>query len=240
VTSKRKKYRAAKTPATQLEVALLGAGNTLHPASIVDASGGGMRLMLANNHPQDIGLGTVYQLRLKSKALPSTIDTPAMIVHAQREESGLLLGMRFLDWMGLKALVPASITALFNMRQEPRLALDPSSPIAVMVRGVGDSFEQRGVVLDLSCSGMSFSTSRLAQRTLGRSDECSVEFTPPGLERRFRFAATIRDRSWQGESLRYGVWFDRDFTEGFVALQQELGQYVEARLASAMRDLVAK
>jgi hypothetical protein len=235
----RKQYRTPPIRGIKVNVALLGPNDTLHHGTILDASAGGMRLMLSGNHPDDVALGTVYQVRLTSKAFRQSIHTPAMIVHAEHDDGELLLGLRFLDWMGLKAMVPASVAPLFNLRQDPRLVLDPSMPVEVIVRGVTEVFELRGTVLDVSRSGMSFSASLLSQCALGRADQCSLEFTPPGIERCFRFGANIRNRSLQGESLRYGVWFERDLTEGFVLLQEDLAQYVDARLEAAMRDLVS-
>lgn len=240
MTQTRKQYRAAPEAGVDLQVSLAIRGARGYPASILDAAAGGMRVVLTPAPPESIGLGDVFQVRIESSALPAPIETPAVVVHAEPDEGAMLLGLRFLDWMGLAAQAPSSIASVFNMRMDRRLVCDPANPIDVTVRGLRNAFELPGVLCDVSRSGLCFSASVLSQCALAHTNACIVEFSLPGSTQRFSFGANIRYRSLSGESLRYGLWFDRCLTEGFVAQQTALSECIEARLDAALQELVGK
>lgn len=234
----RANYRTVPGSGAPLEVQFVDSAGVGTPVTIEDISAQGLRALLPPESEGCPELGSVLTVRFDSPPLRAPVDTPATVVHVAATGSALAIGVQFLDWMGLVATMPRALAPLFNQRQDPRLELDAAVPVEVLVRGPGDAYEVRGVLLDVSRGGLSFSASLLSQCAMRRSDTCYVDFQLPGGDRKFAFSCRICSRTLYGESLRYGVLFDRDYTPSFGLQQAALDAWVRARLDAALRELI--
>ncbi|MFO1078111.1 MAG: PilZ domain-containing protein [Planctomycetota bacterium] len=238
MTNSRRQYRSVPDSGLGVCAEVLGAGPTPHEGRVLDISGGGIRIAVTDELTQLPVLGKVCTVRLSANVLAVPIDAPAMVIQAEQTEAGeQTLGLQFLDWMGLAAEIPVGLATQFNLRRDPRLALDPSMPVGVTVRATDDSFQVVGVVCDVSRSGVGISVPVVAQVAMDRCNRCVVQFSLPGLARSLEFGCLIRHRSLDGETLRYGLWFDADASAHFGLQQALLGEYVEERIEAGLRNL---
>lgn len=233
----RRQYRAKPGPDLQVDVAVIGDRNRMHAASIVDVSGGGIRLDLHKRMDPLPALGSVLHVMLSASELPEPIDAPAAVVQVDDLDGHQQLGLRFLDWLGLAAAIPARLAPLFNLRSDPRLDLDPATQVEVTVRGLDVMFELQGSLRNVSRGGLSFSAPPVAECALCRTDLCAVEFRLPGSTRMLSLAGRIRHRALLGEAVHYGICFDPQYTQHFTDQQRFLEDYVQKRLRAALRQL---
>ncbi|MCA8948235.1 MAG: PilZ domain-containing protein [Planctomycetes bacterium] len=234
--SRRAHYRTVPNRWDQLRLEVVTSGGTL-AAELLDISGSGLRLTLVEEYDRPAELGDTLTVRVHSDDLRQPLEIAALVVHSEHVDRRWEFGLQFLDWMGVVASVPKSMATMFNLRADPRLVMDPSIPVEVLIRGFESEFELRGVLCDVSRSGLSFSTQLLSKCVLNHIDHCIVEFTPPGQRRLYVFGSCIRYATLTGDSLRYGVWFDPTLTADFGLQQATLGAYVEERLETAVKTL---
>lgn len=233
----RANYRTVPGATAPLDVQLIDRAGVSSPVTVEDIAAQGLRVVLPPDFADSPDLGQVLTVRFDAPSLRAPIDAPATVVHVAQSDSVCSIGLQFLDWMGLVAAMPKALAPTFNQRQDPRFELDAAVPVEALVRGPGDANEVRGVLLDLSRSGLSFSASLLSQCAMKRSDVCCVEFQLPDVDRKFSFSCRICSRTLYGESLRYGVLFDRDHTPSFGRQQGALDVWIKGRLEAALREL---
>lgn len=234
----RRQYRSRPEQDLDLDVDVVGTRNRLHPATILDVSGGGMRLLLAKPMQPAPGLGNVLHVVLRSQLFEEPINAPVVVVQSDQTDEGQEIGVSFLDWLGLAAVIPAQFADLFNLRADPRLEFDPATPVEVTIRGLDIMFELQGVLHDISRGGLSFNAAPVAECALGRTDLCALEFSLPGSNRTFSVAGRIRHRGLCGETVQYGVCFDPAYTQQFHDQLQVIEDYVQKRMRAALRDLM--
>lgn len=232
----RNHYRNAPDSWQDLEIAVSEPGGTC-AAELIDVSGGGMCVAFAADAAPRAELGTVLEVHIMDAVLPVPLHAAAAVVRIENDDGWCVLGLQFLDWMGLVAAVPKHLAGLFNLRLDPRLQMDPAQPVQVVLHDVEGEFEVRGVLLDLSRGGLSLSADLTAQCYLKRVDDVVVEFELPGIDRTFRLASVIRNRCLSGESVRYGIWFDGEASADLELQTNTIGAYVEQRLEWALQHL---
>ncbi|HEX5051845.1 MAG TPA: PilZ domain-containing protein [Planctomycetota bacterium] len=234
IKNQRNQYRATPDAWQGLDVTVLARGGTFH-ATMQDASGRGMSVVFEADLGPSVELGSAVTARLSAEEFAKPIDVPAIVVRTETVDERLVLGLQFVDWLGLAAALPKGFASLFNLRAHPRLVLNPSAPVEIVIKDMLGAFDLRGVVHDVSRSGLSFSTELLGQCILNRVDHVIASFTLPDLDRRFSFGSRIPYRCLVGESLRYGLWFDGTASREFVTQTAALGAYVEERLGAALK-----
>lgn len=232
----RKHYRTAPEPQVDLRIAIVDSHGLLHRARVLDVSGGGMRLEVPPDLRPVPERGRFLQIRISSSLLQESIDIMATVMQVEANEHALVASARFLDWMGLSAMVPPALARIFNLRGEPRLELDPMEPVPVLVASVDFEFETRGVLRDVSGAGMSIHVQPVGPCALSRTDRVVLSFVLPGLDRRFRIDGYVMHSELAGGAMRYGVWFDADATTDWHDQRLAIDDYVARRRFALGRE----
>ncbi len=212
-------------------------GGAAHAVELVDVSGGGMCVGFAQGAAPAPDLGDIVEVEIRAEGLCAPLPAATAVVRVERDAGWLVLGLCFLDWMGLVAGLPKPLAAVFNLRRDPRLPMDPARPVAIALRGADGAFDLEGVLLDLSAGGASVAVDLAAQCHLRRVDDVVVRFELPGVDRTFTLQAVIRHRSWCGEALRLGLCFDTDASADVALQVASVQSYVERRLDQTLQQI---
>jgi hypothetical protein len=233
----RKHYRKDHGPEVDLHVLVADRKGQLQGIRILDVSGGGMRLLFPRGFDPAPRLGRVLHLQLVSRLVDVPIESPVAVMREEASDRGTIVGVRFLDWLGLAAMVPPELATLFNLRAGPRCEIAPSERIEVTVLGVERPFEVRCQLADVGRGGVSFFTLPVTDSAISMAEFVRVGFELPGAPGRCQFVGRIVHRNLVGDSVRYGVAFDGDRSERFAEQQQVIDGWVEARLRAALAAL---
>jgi c-di-GMP-binding flagellar brake protein YcgR len=234
---KRKHYRKDHGPEVDLHVAIADRRGQLQTARILDVSGGGMRLLLPRGFEPAPRLGGVLRLQLVSSLVDAPVESPAAVVREEATDRGTIVGVQFLDWLGLAAIMPAELATLFNLRAGRRYEFAPTERIDVAVQGIDLELEVIGQLADLSRGGLSFYTLPVADCIIAMAEFVQVGFELPELDERLEFTGRIVHRHMVGDSVRYGVAFDEERSQRFEEQQRAIDEYVTERVGAALRAL---
>jgi len=90
-------------------------------------------------------------------------------------------------------------------------------------------------IVDLSRLGLGLTLPDEAEDTLFTRDHVRLEFVLPGDEEPFQMVGLVRQRRFQGLTLRYGIEFDPDRTPGHRALEERVNRFVMRRQIDVIR-----
>ena len=154
----------------------------LHPLEgrLIDVSGHGASVVVQRSGISVRDLRQLVDVEFYGGEFPSPVRVGAKILYANEEASYLRCGLQFVAPDNLRSLLPKDLWKMFNRRQEMRLQFGTDSPAEVFVEGPGSDGALRGLLYDLSPTGICVLMDHTDARAFEIGEDASAYFTLPG------------------------------------------------------------
>ncbi len=146
------------------------------------------------------------------------------------------------EWIeyGFQAAGLGSFTSSGGRNRRAAYRIDLGSrdgvPVTVLPYEEHEPFAAiRAEITDLSRLGLGLSLPDEAEDTLFTRDHVRLEFTLPGDEELLAFVGLVRQRRFQGLTLRYGIEFHAVRTAGYRGLEERVNRFVMRRQIELIR-----
>jgi hypothetical protein len=226
MANRRKSYRVAEKNSYEgLSIAVLK-GSDAYVASIVNISRGGAAIVLDQHFDFKCPADGVLHLRLHSHWLKNSIYVMGDIRSRSEVDGGSLYRVKFSDFLGLLAQLPADLRKVFNKRTTPRFEADGPMPISVSL----DIHECRipAVLKDLTPGGISVTIKKKLGAIRFQDRHVEASFRLPGVNYAFEFSGTVVHSRSTDAGLCFGIRFDGK-SRDFRVMQDHLIQFIGRR-----------
>ncbi len=211
-------------------------------ALVLDVSVGGICLFFGHVGAPDYRVGESVKTYMRSSHLDEPLMAGAEVCRVEQCELGRAYGLKFVNQMNLTSQLPPELSRVFNQRRHCRVAPDPARPVEVTIEGLpltswGRIFGIKGVLRDLSPSGLSFHT----DAEMGEIESCAsmeISFSVPGSTELFTFWVQTRHSGTGAEGARWGAVFDKERTQQFSEKREKL--LAALRGKAAARNQIAR
>ena len=226
---RRRVYRVVPDEAYHLDVAIRIENGKVFRGTVLDVTIDGAGALFEREGAPPFTLGHPVALRFTAKWLGEPVDVSGKVksraVHG--EDQQYHYGFAFDESTKLQKRLPTRSFRIFNRRGAPRVSLDPSKPVEVVIKPPGIATSMvTGCLKDISVSGLAVLVDPDAEYTLGALDVIEMSFHLPTRVRAFQLVGWIRNRELVHEHIRYGVEFDHTHTQAFLAPVEGLNQAV--------------
>lgn len=239
-TDVRRRYRVAPDPQQSLDVTVQTADGQIFAAELLDLTVEGAGTRFRRDAGPTLALGQGATLTFTSARLLRPIHVHAKV--RSRVELGAFrsyrYGFEFDERDELQRQLSGEIYRLFNQRLDYRVEPDPTEPVDALVKlyepettaaVTNKDFRATGQVKDICGVGAGVLLDREVETTLAATDLVVVGFRLPPNDVMLQFAAWIRHRELQEESVCYGLEFDPGRSEQFRQQQNEILKYTRRR-----------
>lgn len=226
---RRRVYRVVPGEAHHLDVAIRTENGKVFRGEVLDVTIDGAGALFEREAAPPFALGHPVALRFSATWLDEPVDVSGEVRSRamQGEDQLYHYGFAFNQSAKLQKRLPTRSFRVFNRRGAPRVSLDPTKPVEVVIKppGIGTSMVT-GCLKDISISGLAVLVDPDAEYTLGALDTIEMSFHLPTRVKTFHLVGWIRNRELVHEHIRYGVEFDHTHTQAFLAPGEGLDRAV--------------
>ena len=204
---KRRQYRVSGEDLTGIRVHL-AVGTRTEQVHLIDVSAAGSAVALPGWSRESVeqllsSSDEPPALLIQSVRLREPLDILCRIVHIDEMEAGCVVGLSFMRRVEQEESLDRALLRVFNRRSAVRIQTDPHEPVVVVLQDAHGTELTRGLMRDLSLTGMGLHVSTDSLAVLEAGTELRLRFMLRGEV--LEVPGTIRySRPGEAQGFRYG------------------------------------
>ncbi len=233
-------YRVTPDSADEMAVTLQTPSGQRSAAAVIDINVDGAGTRFASNEAIALGIGERVKLSLSSSRFSAPVELEATVVGKKERESEQDYSFHFQGQGNADTQFPHEFYEMFNRRGAYR-AVEPEneSPIDVGLR-IPDSTGVRNVgtarLMNISATGMGAMAAPSTDQAMGDNQFVEISLGLPPNMAAINLAAWIHNRELQDKGIYYGLKFDARRSPDFLAMEEEIVDYVMCRYYDKMQQ----
>lgn len=214
-------------------------GEAYAGGEVTDAPDDGVILRFSQACPPtlSVGEGVILSCRLPQRRMPVELD--ATVVSRVETDAGRRYRLRFDQQGDGPEEVSRQFYRYVNRREADRVEPDAEHRVEVTLRVTGEqtgALTVTGFLKDISATGLSVLTQQTVDLALAGVERLEVSLRLPTSSRIVRLAARICSRMLEGRAVSYALQFESERCTEFLAQQEDIMDYVMARLIESLRS----
>ncbi|MEM7231627.1 MAG: PilZ domain-containing protein [Planctomycetota bacterium] len=203
---RRRQYRSTVDPTDPVIVEVYRTEESPARAKILDSSSEGVRIEVSGFRDK-LRIGSVLYIRFSGLAFPKSVVTTGKVVRVESDER---CAVRFLDFLGLRAQIPAAAEGIFNRRFAIRVPGPNDAAISVAVSIEGDvSANFHGELADVSETGVAVVLPPQTSEFLTKGTTVRVGFRPVLSVKQLEYFGLVRHLQELDQGILTGIYFER-------------------------------
>ncbi len=233
-------YRVTPDSADNMAVTLRTPSGQQSAAEVVDINVDGAGTRIASGEAIALGIGERVRLSLSSSRFSAPVELEATVVGKKERESEQDYSFHFQGQGDVETQFPQEFYEMFNRRGAYR-AVEPENenPIDVGLC-IPDSAGVRSVgtarLINISATGMGAMAKLSTDQAMGDNQFVEISLGLPPNMTAINLGAWIHNREFQDKGIYYGLKFDARRSRDFLAMEEEIVDYVMCRYYDKMQQ----
>ncbi len=238
--NRRASYRVTPDSADEMAVTLQTLSGQHSAAEVIDINVDGAGTRFASDEAIALGIGERVKLSLSSSRFSAPVELEATVVGKKERESERDYSFHFQGQGKIDTEFPQEFYEMFNRRGAYR-AVEPENenPIDVGLR-IPDSAGIRSVgiarLMNISATGMGALAEPDTDQVMGDNQFVELSLGLPPNMTAINLGAWIHNREVQEQGIYYGLKFDAQRSQDFLAMEEEIVDYVMCRYYDKMQQ----
>ncbi|MEE8399834.1 MAG: PilZ domain-containing protein [Desulfobacterales bacterium] len=231
--NKRKQQQSKSGPDIPFSFSLVLPGQKKLAGVATDASMEGATISFPPEACPDFEPEERVRLSLFIYATEKTVMFEALVMRSDRSEVAVRCQFGFIDTTHLLRDLDPILVSYFNRREAFRVQPDLVEPIEVDLTWGNNS--ARGVVIDISLTGIALSLKPLIARQLEYADRMTMTFVLPESGGSMRIVGKTAHFEPIAGNIRYSIEFDREKTDNIEQQERIISKYLMQRQMAQLK-----